>query len=68
VVQVSAEGTIGHTPVIEPRATVDVLARVELAYVVDQHFCAVLPSAGGGGESGDGGLDGGPSLGSGTTA
>ena len=33
-----------HTCAMEPRGAVDVLARVELAYVVDQHFCAILPS------------------------
>ena len=50
---VSATGAIGHSRVVEPRETVDVLARVELAYVVDQHFCAILPNEeGGGGQSG----------------
>ena len=29
---------------MEPRGEVDVLAQVELAYVVDQHFCAILPT------------------------
>ena len=38
---VSSTGKIGRTSVIKPREAVDVLARVELAYVVDQHFCAV---------------------------
>ena len=30
--------------VVKPRTTVDVQAEVELAYVVDQHFCAVVPA------------------------
>ena len=50
---VSGTGAIGHTHVVKPREMVHVLARVELAYVVDQHFCAIVPSeAGGGGEGG----------------
>ena len=43
-VVVSGTGEIRGTCVAEPRETVDVLAQVELAYVVDQHFCAILPS------------------------
>ena len=41
---VSAKGAIRHTCVMEPRETVGVRARVELAYVVDQHFTAVVPA------------------------
>ena len=41
---VSSAGEIGHTHVVEPREPADARARVELAYVVDQHFCAVVPS------------------------
>ena len=40
---VSGAGAIRHQHVVEPRETVAVLARVELAYVVDQHFCAIVP-------------------------
>jgi hypothetical protein len=40
---VSGEGAIGHTRVMDPRPFTIVKARVELAYVVDQHFCAVIP-------------------------
>ena len=52
---VSGTGAIGpRVPVIEPRESVDALARVELAYVVDQHFCAILPSEAGRGGEGSG--------------
>lgn len=40
---ISGKGEISHARVMEPRGTVAVLARVELAYVVDQHFCAIVP-------------------------
>ena len=40
---VSGEGAIGYTRVMDPRPFTIVKARVELAYVVDQHFCAVIP-------------------------
>lgn len=41
---VASTGIISHTQIIEPRKEVGVLARVELAYVVDQHILAILPS------------------------
>ena len=42
---VSATGEIRGTCVAEPRATVATRGRqVELAYVVDKHFCAILPT------------------------
>lgn len=45
---VSGSGEIRGTRVVEPRETVDAQAEVELAYVVDRHFCAIVPT----GESG----------------
>ena len=37
---------LSHTVIVEPRKTVDAMARprVELAYVIEKHFCAILPS------------------------
>ena len=45
---VSGKGAIGQTCVVEPRESVHALARVELAYLVDKHFCAVIPCGEGG--------------------
>jgi len=44
-------GVISHVQVMKPRETVDVQARVELAYVEDQHILAILPSVSGASET-----------------
>ena len=46
---VTSAGEIRGSRVVEPRATVDAQAEVELAYVVDRHFCAIVPTDDGGG-------------------
>lgn len=46
---VAGTGEIRGTCMLEPRIGVEPLAQVELAYVVDQHFCAIVPSAEGSG-------------------
>ena len=41
---VAGTGEIRGTCMLEPRIGVEPLAQVELAYVVDQHFCAIVPN------------------------
>jgi hypothetical protein len=57
---VSGTGEIRGTCAVKPRTMVDARATVELAYVEDQHFCAIVPTTpseeeqGGGGRERDG--------------
>ena len=46
--RVSNTGIVRTPGMVVPRTTVDVLGRVELAYILNRHFCAVVPRGGGG--------------------